>query len=216
MRILLTGFEPFGDVKINPSQCVVEHFAAQGRDDLITLVLPTVYSESGARIRDAIKQHNPDAVLSLGVAASRDAINLERIAVNVDDARIPDNAGVLASGEPIDTDGPVGYRSTLPLAAMKAALEARGIAVTISNHAGAYMCNHVFYSARHALEQAGSTIPCGFIHIPDLAQPDGTTNAHGKAGMPLDTLIEAVEICLQVLCEAEPTLEREVARSSPE
>jgi pyroglutamyl-peptidase len=208
MRILLTGFEPFGDVKVNPSQCVVEHFAAQGRDDLITLVIPTVYAESGVLIRDAIKQHNPDAVLSLGVAASRDSINLERIAVNVDDASIPDNVGYLASGEPIDAEGPVAYRSTLPLAAMKEALEVRGIDVTISNHAGAYMCNHVFYSARHALEMAGSSIPCGFIHIPDLAQPDGATNKHGKAGMPLETLIEAVEICLQVLRENEPSFAR--------
>jgi pyroglutamyl-peptidase len=170
------------------------------------MVLPTEYGASGERIREAIRQHNPDAVLSLGVAASRPAINLERLAVNVDDASIPDNAGHLATGEPIDAEGPVGYRSTLPLDAMKAAVEARGIAVTISNHAGAYICNHVFYSARHALEAAGSTIPCGFIHIPDLPQPDGANNAHGSAGMPLETIIAAVEICLQVLGEKVPSI----------
>lgn len=204
MRILLTGFEPFGDVKINPSQLVVEHFAALEREDLITLVLPTEYGASGARIREALAKYQPDAVLSLGVAASRPAINLERLAVNVDDASIPDNAGHLASGEPIAANGPVGYRSTLPLDEMKAALEARGIPVTISNHAGAYICNHVFYSARHALEAAGSTIPCGFIHLPDLPQADSTANAHGSAGMALETIIDAVDACLLVLGEKAP------------
>jgi pyroglutamyl-peptidase len=205
MRILLTGFEPFGDVKINPSQRIVEHFQAQGREDLITLMLPVEYATSGARLVEAIKQHNPDAVLSLGVAASRTAINLERIAVNVDDASIPDNVGHKASGERIAEEGPAAYWSTLPLAEMKEALDARGIAVTYSNHAGAYMCNHVFYSARHALEQAGSTIPCGFIHIPDLPKSEGENAGSEPYGMPLETMIEAVKICLKVMRSKEPS-----------
>jgi pyroglutamyl-peptidase len=193
-------------VKINPSQCIVEHFQAQQRDDLITLMLPVEYATSGTRLIEAIKQHNPDAVLSLGVAASRNAINLERIAVNVDDASIPDNVGHKASGERIAEEGPAAYWSTLPLEAMKAALDAQGIAVTYSNHAGAYMCNHVFYSARHALEGARSSIPCGFIHIPDLPKTEGEKAGSEPYGMPLETMIEAVEICLKVLREKVPLI----------
>lgn len=195
MRVLLTGFQPFGDLTVNPSQCIIEHFQAQQRDDLITRVLPTEYAVAGQWIEKAIHDFNLDAVISLGVAQSRQTISLERIAVNVDDASLADNAGVLASGELIAPDGPVAYWSTLPLSAMRAALEARGIPVNISNHAGAYICNHAFYTARHTLECLGRSIPCGFIHVPDLAKTDGDTTT----GLPLEVMIEAVEICLEVV-----------------
>ena len=192
MRVLLTGFEPFGDVAVNPSQCIVEYFQAQDRDDLITDILPTEYRRAGAHIEEAIREFSPDAVLSLGVAQRRPAINLERIAVNVDDASIADNAGYLASGERIAPDGPAAYWSTLPLNAMRAALEARAIPVTISNHAGAYICNHAFYTARHTLEVLGSAIPCGFIHVPDLLQnrwrnddwPRARSHDRGRRNLP--------------------------------
>ena len=195
MRVLLTGFEPFGNISVNPSQCIVEHFQALRRDHLITRVLPTEYQRAGDCIAEVICENSPDVVISLGVAQSRQAINLERIAVNIDDASIADNAGKLASGERIAPDGPVGYWSTLPLSAMRAALEARSIPVAISNHAGAYICNHVFYSARHTLEALGRLTPCGFIHVPDLLRIDGETTT----GLPLEVMIEAVEVCLNVL-----------------
>jgi pyroglutamyl-peptidase len=195
MRVLLTGFEPFADFEINPSQCIVEHFQRQQRDDVIARILPTEYQASGERIAAAIRDTNPDAVISLGVAQSRRTISLERIAVNVDDTPIVDNAGKLACGERIAVDGPVAYWSTLPLEALQTALEARGIPVSISNHAGAYICNHAFYSARHTLEALGRSIPCGFIHVPDLPHGEGE-DAHGLA---LEVMIEAVETCLDVL-----------------
>jgi pyroglutamyl-peptidase len=195
MRVLLTGFQPFGDLTVNPSQCIVEHFQAQQRDDLITQVLPTEYQRAGECIQEAIRDCTPDAVISLGVAQRRQKINLERIAVNVDDASVADNAGILASGEMIAPDGPVAYWSTLPLTAMRAALEEQNIPVTLSNHAGAYICNHAFYTARHTLEALGRSIPCGFIHVPDLAKVDGETSS----GLPLEVMIEAVTICLAIL-----------------
>jgi len=198
MRVLLTGFEPFADIAVNPSQCIVEHFQAQRRDDLITRILPTEYQRAGDCLAEAIREYQPDAVISLGVAQSRKTISIERIAVNVDDAAIADNAGHLASGERIAEDGPVAYWSTLPLEAMKAALEAHNIPVSISNHAGAYICNHAFYTARHTLETLGRAIPCGFIHVPDLLkieEAESTTTT----GLPLDVMIEGVELCLNVL-----------------
>lgn len=198
MRVLLTGFEPFGDLKLNPSQLIVEYFQTQQRPDVIALVLPTAYRASGERLEAAIRQHNPDAIISLGVAQSRPMISLERVALNVDDASRPDNDGVLASGEQIAPDGPVAYWSTLPLDAMRAALEARGIPVSISNHAGTYVCNHIFYSARHIVTAHRLSIPCGFIHVPDLATGEGDATT----GLPLGVMIEAVQICLDTVRQA--------------
>lgn len=193
MRILLTGFQPFGDLQVNPSQLIIQHFQTHQRDDVISMVLPTAYKAAGESIENAVQTHHPDAIIMLGVAQSRTAISLERIAVNIDDAKLPDNAEVVASGERIASDGPAAYWSTLPLAAMQAALEARAIPAAISNHAGTFVCNHVFYVARHALESIGRSIPCGFIHVPALAE-----NAN-QPGLPLETMIQAVGVCLDVL-----------------
>jgi pyroglutamyl-peptidase len=193
MTLLLTGFEPFGDLAVNSSQQVVERLAAS-RPDLITAVLPTEYAESARRLTALIEQHHPDAVICLGVAQTRPAINLERVALNVDDAALADNSGDLAQGRMIAADGPVAYWSTLPLDAMLAALKARDIPAVISNHAGAYVCNHVFYSLRHHMEQGSPHIPCGFIHLPALREtPDS------PLGLPLDTMVEAVDFCLDVV-----------------
>jgi pyroglutamyl-peptidase len=146
------------------------------------------------RLSDLIAQHQPDVVICLGLAARRSAINLERVALNLDDAKIPDNAGDLAVGRPIQQDGPVAYLSTLPLEKMKQALQAREIPVEISNHAGAYVCNHVFYAARHAIEQAHFPAICGFIHVPAIA------DSADDQGLLLDQMIEAVGVCIITAC----------------
>jgi pyroglutamyl-peptidase len=201
MKILLTGFEAFGSVSENPSQRVVEHFmakplAAEQQVTLITAVLPVDYAAASHILPELLAKHRPDAVLMLGVAQMRDSINLERIALNINDAKIADNAGNQKSGQPIVDDAPVAYRSTLPLEAMYTAIQSAGIAVTYSNHAGAYLCNHVFYLARHSLECAGlGHIPCGFIHLPDMGQE--------SPKMPLEKIIRAVRLALGVLSTKE-------------
>jgi pyroglutamyl-peptidase len=195
MTLLLTGFEPFGDRAVNSSQQVVERLAVS-RPDLVTAVLPTEYAESARRLAALIAQHQPDAVICLGVAQPRPAINLERVALNVDDAPVADNSGDLACGRMIAADGPVAYWSTLPLDAMLAALRARDIPAVISNHAGVYVCNHVFYSLRHLMEQGKRAVPCGFIHLPALRE-----SAESPSGLSLDVMLAAVEICLEVAQE---------------
>lgn len=195
MRVLLTGFQPFAKINVNPSQLIVEHFQSQQRDDLIALVLPTEYTAAGERIRHTILDFQPAAVISLGVAQSRNTISLERVALNLDDASIADNAGVFASGELIASDGPAAYWSTLPLHAMREALEAVGIPVSLSNHAGTYICNHAFYVAQHTLACSGNLTPCGFIHVPDIARDDDPASK----GLPLDTMTRAAEICISVV-----------------
>lgn len=192
MTILLTGFEPFGTVQDNPSQRIVEHIAAQNYADIVTHVFPVDYVKAGVQLKALIEEHQPEAIILLGVAQSRDVISLERIAVNVNDASIPDNEGNLKSGQQIVEDAPVGYWSTLPLDAMYEAVSKAEIPVKMTNHAGAYLCNHVFYMARHLLESSGkSHIPCGFIHVPDMGDE--------APKIPLKQQIHAVELCLEVV-----------------
>ncbi len=193
MRILLTGFQPFGDLQVNPSQRIVEYYQTLKRGDLIPLVLPTAYKAASERIELAIKDYVPDAVIMLGVAQHRTTISLERIAVNIDDTALPDNSDVVASGDRIAQEGPAAYWSTLPLNAMRSALDARGIPVSISNHAGTFVCNHAFYLAKHVLASLGRPTPCGFIHVPALAE------TADQPGLSLEKMIEAIEICLSVV-----------------
>jgi pyroglutamyl-peptidase len=203
MRILLTGFEPFGKLETNPSQHIVDRLASAGPDsrgtmDLVTEVLPTAYAAAGERIRTLIRGIQPGAVICLGVAVRADALHLERVALNLDDAEAPDNAGDARAGQRIISSGPVGYWSTLPLAEMFLALQAREIPVRISNHAGTYVCNHVFYTARHEVERLGSDAPCGLVHVP-LMQEQAATEEDLKRSLPLETMVEAVSCCLAVV-----------------
>ena len=187
MRILVTGFEPFGGNTGNPSMEVVN--ALSQSPGLLTRILPVVYADSGRVMAELIRVEQPDAVLSLGLCGSSSGILLERLAVNVNDDTCGDNAGDSARGRLIDPAGPVGYFSTLPLTEMHSALREKGIPVGWSNHAGTYVCNHVFYTASRATEQLGGNRPCGFVHLPPT----------DERGLPLATLIEAVEICLDVI-----------------
>lgn len=189
MTLVLTGFDPFPGVPVNPSQQIVETIAMQN-PAIITEILPTAFAPAEKRIRSLIQKHAPDVVLSLGVAARRDAINLERFALNINDAEQPDNDGVQHDGKPIVANGPAAYTSTLPLAALHKAIQARRVPVKYSNHAGAYVCNHVFYVARHEVERLRLATRCGFIHVP---MPND--------GLSLADMIDTIQVCIQQLME---------------
>lgn len=168
MSIVVTGFEPFGPEVINPSQEIVNILRAEGADDLHCEVLATEYGFAEKRILQLMEEHEPTLLLMLGLAETTPKIRMERIALNLDDASIPDNNGDSRRGLPIRPEGPLALQSGLDLSKTQAKLQALGHDVAISNHAGAYICNHVFYTAlSHVAEKEGST-ECLFVHVPPL------------------------------------------------
>ena len=157
--VLVTGFEPFGGDAVNPSWEIAARLDGwMVRDSSGTDIarvravrLPCVFGESLEVLGQALARHRPVAGIGLGLAASRDDISVERVAINVDDARIPDNAGRQPIDLPVRTGAPAAYWSTLPIKAIVAALQAAGIPVSVSQSAGTFVCNHVFYGLAHRL-----------------------------------------------------------------
>lgn len=196
-RILLTGFEPFGGETVNPSAPLVQalHGARIAGHRVASTLLPVAFDESLLRLRVAIEKHSPAWVLCIGQAGGRSQLSLERIAINIDDARIPDNAGRQPVDEPIATDGPAAYFSTLPIKAMLAALRDAGYPAEISQTAGTYVCNHVFYGLMHAIS-ARPGVRGGFLHIPYL--PEQAARHSGAPSLPLELGIAAVRLALAV------------------
>lgn len=172
MKILVTGFEPFGDSPINPSQILVDRLPNMMEDgiEICKATLPVDKLLGPKTLVTALDQHTPDAVLCFGLAMGRQTISLERVAVNLMDYRIPDNAGVSVQDQPIAPDGPAAYFSTLPLRKMLETLTQSGIPAALSLTAGAYLCNQVFYTLMHTLHTRGLSIPAGFIHLPALPE----------------------------------------------
>lgn len=194
-RILLTGFEPFGGETVNPSADVVHalHGSTIAGHEVVVLELPCEFERSLVVLDDAIKAHAPTLVLALGQAATRNELCVERVAINLDDARIPDNAGAEPIDAPVVRGGPAAYFSTLPVKAMVAAMREAGVPASVSYSAGTYVCNHVFYWLQHRL--AGSGVRSGFLHLPLL--PVQAARRQGQASMALQIMIDGVRLALQ-------------------
>ena len=191
-RILLTGFEPFGTATSNPSGEIVKQISDE---NIVTAILPVAYAQSAERLLSLIEQHNPDVVICLGQAEGRTQITPEKVAINLDDARLADNEGVLRNDVKIIEHGPDAYFSTLPVKDMVEAMKAQGIPAAVSLSAGAFLCNHVFYVAQNKF--AGSNVRSGFVHVPlmDSQAPEFP----GLPTMSLDQMVTAVRAMLEVL-----------------
>ncbi len=167
MKILITAFEPFQQETVNAT---VEALAllpdALEGATLLKRVLPVEFGRSAEVLGALLEELQPDAVVSMGQATGRSDITPERVAINVNDARIPDNAGDQPADQPIRPGGPAAYFSTLPLREMIAAMQEAGVPASLSNTAGTFVCNHLMYSLLDRLAAAGRAIPAGFIHIP--------------------------------------------------
>jgi pyroglutamyl-peptidase len=201
MKALVTGFEPFGGDSLNPALDALHHLPARlGDIEIATWTLPTAFGRSLDVLDDAIKATHPDLVLCVGVAGGRAALSLERVAINLDDARIPDNKGRQPIDRPIVPDGPPAYFATLPVKAAAAALREAGLPAIVSNTAGTFVCNHVFYGLMHraATTRLGSHrgLHAGFLHVPYL--PTQAARNDGAPSMALADIVRGIEIVLAV------------------
>lgn len=167
--ILLTGFEPFGGRADNPSWEVVRRIAAMPEFEgkIMPVRLPVSFEKAPEAIRRAMAEHKPDAVLMLGFSAKREKISVERAAINIKDAKNPDNDGVRPVDEPIAKNGPAAIFSTLPIKTILGAIQGAGIDAIVSNSAGTYVCNTAFYSALNYAKRLSNHPKVGFIHLPD-------------------------------------------------
>jgi len=195
--ILLTGFEPFGGETTNPSWTAVQHAAdalrAEGLE-VATVELPCVFGDSLLALDAALREHRPDLVVCAGQAGGRTGISLERVAINCDDARIPDNAGNAPVDEPVLPDAPAAYFGTLPVKAALQELRRLGIPSEVSQTAGTYVCNHVFFGLMHALRNEPG-IRGGFVHVP--FGPDQVQPGSGAASLPLEQMGEALAVVVR-------------------
>lgn len=173
-KVLVTGFEPFGEIVKNPSQVLVEKIACWGRFpdglEIISEVLPVVYDESISLISELIKKIKPEIILSFGVAAQREDVCIERVALNLKDTHQPDNVGIQPDGELIFPGAPLAYFSNLNLQLLQSKFQSHGIPTRISNHAGTYICNCVFYTMAHEIVSTGLNSLFGFIHVPLISE----------------------------------------------
>ena len=194
--VLLTGFEPFDQDTLNPSweavkaldQCLIKEDTR-----IVSRQLPCVFSQAPARLRELLETVRPDMVIAVGLGPGRTDIAIERVAINLNDARIPDNLGDQPIDTPVVMEGPAAYFSTLPIKAMVRALRAEGIPASVSQTAGTFVCNQVFYCLQHAL--AGTGIRSGFIHVPYLPQQVALA-PQPVASMSLETQVQGLRVAI--------------------
>jgi pyroglutamyl-peptidase len=195
--VLLTGFQPFGGEHVNPSWQAVSalHGARIAGHRVVARELPVAFGASLKALRAALRETQPTMVICVGQAGGRAQLSLERVAINVDDARIPDNLDQQPIDVPVIADGPAAYFSTLPIKAMRQALNAAGFPTEVSQTAGTYVCNHVFYGLMHALRRKRA-VRAGFIHIP--YSPAQASRHPGAPSLAVETITEALRLAVQV------------------
>lgn len=194
-NVLLTGFAPFAGETINPSWQAVQALdgATIEGHRIAAIKLPCAFGESLPVLRHGLRVLAPHVVIAVGLAGGRDGISLERVAINLIDARIPDNAGVQPIDTPVIRSGAAAYFSTLPIKASLLALSDAGISAHVSQTAGTYVCNQVFYGLMHALRRRRNT-RAGFVHVPWLP---AQAKAHRQPGMSLERMTRALEIIVR-------------------
>ena len=193
----MTGFDPFGGEELNPSWEICRQLAGRsiaGRR-IEACKVPCEFSASIEAVAAAIEEHRPGLVICLGQAGGRAHLSVERVAINVDDARIADNAGARPVDEPIARDGPPAYFATLPVKAVAAAMRAAGVPAEVSNSAGTYVCNHLMYGVLHLLAASGRKVRAGFLHVP-YAEAQ-VLDKPGVAALSIATMVRGVEAAIE-------------------
>jgi pyroglutamyl-peptidase len=192
MKALVTGFDPFGGARMNASLEAVKRLPARiGALEIVTAELPTSYARSIPALKAAIMRAKPGIVLCVGEAGDRPLLSVERVAVNLRDARMPDNDGAAPVDTPVVRGGPAAYFSTLPVRAMVAALRAADLPAELSMSAGTFVCNHVFYGLMHAAATTRRNFRGGFLHVPSLS----------ARAMALEDIVRGIEVVLEVAAQ---------------
>ena len=198
MKILITGFEPFGGEAINPAWEAVKRLPDRtGGAQLIKLEVPTAFSLCGPAVEAAIDAHRPDAVLCVGQAGGRACVTVERVAINLADAAIPDNEGESPVDVPIRPDGPAADFATLPVKAIVQHIRANGLPCQLSYTAGTYVCNCLMYQVLHLAAAQYPQMRAGFIHVPFIE-----AQVVGKPGATPSASLAAITKALELACEA--------------
>lgn len=207
MKVLITGFEPFGNEKVNPSWLAVKGLPDKLYGaEIIKVQLPVVFYEANKQLGEMIRRQTPDIIIGVGQAGGRSAIAIERVAINCDDARIPDNNG----NQPIDLDvvpgGPSAYFSSLPIKAISHKIRAFGIPCSVSNSAGTYVCNHLMYGICHIIATEYPAARGGFIHVPYI--PEQVVENPSQPSMSLECIIKAIEVAIITSIETKDDIKK--------
>ena len=198
MKILVTGFDPFGGETVNPAWEAVSRLPAEtGGAEIVKLQVPTMFGRAPEAVLREVERLRPDFVVSVGQAAGRTAITPERIAINCEEASIPDNAGFQPAGGPVVEGGPDGYFSLLPVKERAAAIQAAGLPWKVSNTAGTYVCNHLMYPILHACHTRYPRMRSGFIHVPCI--PEQQAGHPEWFALPLAEIVRGLTAALEVL-----------------
>lgn len=201
MKLLLTGFDPFGGEAINPAWEAVKLVADKiGDVEVVKLQVPTVFNKSIALVAEAIEKEQPDAVLCIGQAGGRFDLTPERVAINVNDARIPDNEGNQPLDGPIFADGQTAYFTTLPIKAMVAAIREAGVPASVSNTAGTFVCNHLMYGVLYTLAKKYPGVKGGFMHVPFITS-QVVNRATAAPSLSLETIAKGIEAAIKAIGE---------------
>ena len=197
--VLLTGFEPFAGDATNPSGDAVLRIAGEWNEPetLVAAVLPVEFRAARRHLLELLVEHTPDVVIATGLAGGRSGISVERVAINLKDARIPDNAGDQPVDEPSRPHSPAAYFSTLPVKAIVSAVEGAGIPASVSHSAGTFVCNHVMFSVLDGGEPGDRK--AGFIHVPYASE----SAPEGQPSLPLADIVRALRIAIRTSIDTE-------------
>lgn len=200
MKIVVTGFDPFGNDQTNPAIEVVKRLPDQIKGaEIIKLEIPTVFHKSAALLKKTLEKHQPDYVLCIGQAGGRAGLTPERVSINQDDARIPDNEGNQPIDETIQQDGETAYFSQHPIKAMVAAIQQEGLPASVSNSAGTFVCNHIMYQAIYLTKTIFHETRAGFMHVPFL--PEQVVHRPETASMNLEDIVRGTQAAITAIIE---------------
>ena len=200
MKLLLTAFDPFGGESVNPAEKAVSLVTAPSGTEIVKLTVPTVFREASRITVEAIRREKPNAVLCIGQAGGRAAVTPERVAINLMDARIPDNAGNEPTEEMIAVGAPDAFFSTLPIRKITEAIKNIGIPAEVSNTAGTFVCNELMFSVLHALKTEFPDTVGGFMHVPFIPEQAANKPAN-MPSMNLGDIVSAIEAAISATAE---------------